>query len=537
MSGNGPFRAALYLRLSRDDEGAGESASITTQRGILRDFALAQGIAVAGEYVDDGFSGTSYERPAFRRMVEDIEAGRVNCVITKDLSRLGRNSARTSDLLDEFFPAHGVRYISVIDGYDSLHLTGGLAMTAPLMMAVHEMYARDLSCKIRASFKSKMENGEFIGSFAPYGYQKDPENKNRLVVDPEAASVVREIFRLAADGRPPGEIAKGLNGRNVPAPAAYRRLSRPQSGAGSYTGRGEWTSSGVCRLLRDTVYLGHTSQGKTVKLSFKSKATRQKSPEEWVVVKNTHEPIVSEELFRAAGSRVVARRRPPGKGFENVFSGIARCADCGRSMTTAPGRRKGSSYNLCCGGYKSRGAGECGNHFIEYDFLYDVVLQELRALLSLSDGRRAAVADALRRGEEQRRRRENAALTQSVERLERRAREVSALLKRLYEDRAFGRVSEAMYEKLSAEYDAELSGAEASLRLLRRRLEPGGGSDRDFFEALNGVGEVSVLTKPLLRKFVDRIEVGQGEYVADGQGKRRKVQKLIIFYKFSAQTE
>lgn len=534
------FRAALYLRLSRDDEGTGESSSITTQRGILRDYAKSHELHVVDEYVDDGFSGTNYERPAFKRMVEDIEAGKVNCVITKDLSRLGRNSARTSDLLDEYFPAHGVRYISVIDGYDSLNLTGGLVMTTPLMMAVHEMYARDISCKIRTSLKSKMENGEFIGSFAPYGYQKDPENKNHLVVDYQAALVVREIFRMAADGHSPGEIAKYLNGKKVPTPAMYRCLNRPYLNIDNYSERKEWTSSGLCKMLRDTVYLGHTSQGKTVKVSFKSKATQQKRPDEWVVVKNTHEPIISEELFQAVRRRVAARRCPPAKEFENVFSGIARCPDCGRTMTTAPGRRKGVTYNLCCGGYKSYGAGECSNHFIAYDFLYDVVLQELRGWLALSDEDRERIADELRRGEAQRQRQQNSGLMQSVEKLERRAQELSTLLKRIYEDYAFNRVSEAMYEKLSAGYDAELASVEASVRLLRQRLEPGSvdiDSYRKFFDRLNGVGEITVLTKPLLRRFIDLIEVGQGEYVGDEQGKRRKMQKVKIFYRFTGRAD
>ena len=534
------FKTALYLRLSKDDEGTGESSSITTQRGILRDYAKTHDMHVVDEYVDDGFSGTNYERPAFKRMVEDIEAGKVNCVITKDLSRLGRNSARTSDLLDEYFPAHGVRYISVIDGYDSLHLTSGVVMTAPLMMAMHEMYARDIICKIRTSFKSKMENGEFIGNFAPYGYQKDPENKNHLVVDYQASLVVQEIFRMAADGHPPSEIAQYLNRKKVPTPAMYRCLNRPYLNIDNYSERKEWTSSGLCKILRDTVYLGHTSQGKTVKVSFKSRTTQQKSPDEWIVVKNTHEPIISEDLFQAVRRRTVARRFLPTKGFENVFSGIARCPDCGRTMTTAPSRKKGVTYNLCCGGYKSYGAKECSNHFISYDFLYDVVLQELRGWLSLSDEDRELIIDELRRGEAQRQQQQNSGLMQSIEKLERRAQELSMLLKRIYEDYAFNRVSEAMYEKLSADYDSELSSVEASVRLLRQRLEPSTvdiDSYQKFFDLLNDVGEITVLTKPLLRKFIDRIEVGQGEYVEDEHAKRRKMQKVKIFYKFIGQID
>lgn len=540
QQGNRVYKTALYLRLSRDDEGVGESSSITTQRGILQDYAKTHGLHVVGEYVDDGFSGTNYERPAFKRMVEDIEAGKVNCVITKDLSRLGRNSARTSDLLDEYFPSHDVRYISVIDGYDSLNLTSGVVMTAPLMMAMHEMYARDISCKIRSSFKSKMENGEYIGSFAPYGYQKDAENKNHLVVDYQVAHIVQEIFQMAADGQNPSEIARYLNSKNIATPAMYRCLTRPYLNMDDYSKRKEWTSFIVCAMLRNTVYLGHTTQGKTSKVSFKSKAIQSKNPDEWIVVKNTHEPIISEDLFQAARTRVVARRQPPTKGFENVFSGIARCPDCGRTMTTAPSRKKGVTYNLCCGGYKTYGSRECSNHFISYDFLYDTVLQELRGWLSLPDTDRDAIVNELRQEEVLRQRQANAGVAQSFEKMEHRMQELSTLLKKLYEDYAFNRISETMYKNLSSDYEAELASIDQSAEKLRQRLVPDtseSDSYQEFFALLDEMEEITTLTKPLIRKFIDRIEVGQGVYVKDEQGKRKKVQKLKIFYKFIGQIE
>lgn len=532
------YRTALYLRLSKDDEGTGESASITTQRGILQDYAKANGLQVVDEYVDDGFSGTNYERPAFKRMVEDIEAGRVNCVITKDLSRLGRNSARTSDLLDEYFPAHGVRYISIIDGYDSLHLTSGVVMTAPLMMAMHEMYARDISCKIRTSFKNKMENGEYIGSFAPYGYQKDPDNKNHLVVDYQVAHIVREIFEMAADGNAPSAIARYLNSRNIATPAMYRCLTRPYLNMDDYSKRKEWTSAIVCELLRNTVYLGHTSQGKTSKVSFKSKVLQTRKPDEWIVVKNTHEPIISEDLFQAVRNRVIARRQPPTKGFENIFSGIARCADCGRTMTTAPSRKKGATYNLCCGGYKTYGSGECSNHFIDYDLLYDTVLQELKRWLSLPDEDRETIVNELQQEEAQRQQQSNAGAAQSLARMEQRLQELSILLKKLYEDCAFNRISATMYEKLSADYESELSSLEQSIKQLQQSLKPdtsGSDSYREFFALLDEMEELTTLTKPILRKFIDRIKVEQGEYIKGENGKRIKKQKVQIFYRFIGQ--
>ena len=532
-SGSAGFRTALYLRLSRDDAGGGESSSITTQRSILREYAARQGFEVIDEYIDDGYSGTTFERPGFLRMLRDIELGRINCVLTKDLSRLGRNSARTSDLLDEYFPARGVRYISVTDGYDSHRLTGGAAMAAPLLAVMHEMYARDISGKIRSSFRSKMEKGEFIGSFAPYGYKKDTEhgNKNALVPDPPAAKIVREIFRMAAEGRSPGEIAGQLNRRSAATPLEYRRTglicldpARRQK---------NWSSSTVCKLLRNRVYLGITLQGKTEKLSFKSGASRPKPREEWIAVPGTHEAIVSEEQFRLAGSRVVSRRRPPAGGFVNVFSGLAICADCGGNMTPAPTGKNRASPRLCCGGYKSRGAGACSSHLTDYSLLYDAVLGELRTLLSLSEEEKAALAKkvsrALSSGDD--------SVSEALHHMAKRSEEVTGLMKRLYEDRAKGFVSPGVFEKLSGEYASESSSLERSMRALSGQAEAdsrGGAPERDISAALDRLSSPGSLSKPLLGAFIDRIEIEQERQNADGDGKKHKVQKVHIYYRFSA---
>lgn len=533
---NKMYKTAIYLRLSKDDEGAGESSSITTQRGILREYAKTHGLSVVDEYVDDGYSGTNFDRPAFKRMIYDIEAGRVNCVITKDLSRLGRNSARTSDLLDEYFPAQGVRYISVIDGYDSLNLTNGIVMTAPLMMAMHEMYARDISCKIKTSFRTKMENGEYIGSFAPYGYRKDENNRNHLVVDRQVSHIVQEIFQLAADGHAPGEIAKLLNGKGISTPSVYQRNSRAYQATKDTSRRKEWTSSIVCKMLSNIVYLGHTAQGKTAKLSFKSSAAKSKGRDEWIVVKNTHEALVSEELFRLVRSRTVSRKSPPTKGFENVFSGIARCADCGRSMTTAPSRKKGSTYNLCCGGYKSGGAERCSNHFIDYDFLYETVTQELQGLFKLSEGEKRTIASELAQEELRREEKYDPNDARSLGKMQQRAGEVSTLIKKLYEDYSFGRISAVVYDALAKDYEAELTSLERSIGELRKRQNSNNSSEEpheELLSLLNGITKPSTLTKALLKKFVDRIEVEQGYYGVNKTGKRQKIQKIRIYYCFA----
>lgn len=512
MSGEKRWTAGLYMRLSRDDEGEGESASIGTQREILRSFAREQGIAVYDEYIDDGWSGTNFQRPAFTRMMEDIRAGRLNCVIAKDLSRLGRNSARGADLLDEIFPSRGVRFISVLDGYDSLQRNCGLALAAPLMMSVHELYARETSAKIRASLRAKMERGEYIGSFAPYGYQKAPDNKNRLVPDGQAGPVVREIFRRAAEGESPGEIAAELNRRGIASPLEYRRTGRLCCGAGAEK---RWSAGGVARILGDRVYLGETAQGRREKLSYKSSVTLEKSPEDWVVVRETHEPLTDPACFAAARRYSAARRRAARGGFCNAFSSLAFCAQCGRAMTTAPSRKKGVSHKLCCGGYKAGGAARCSNHFIDYELLCQAVLMALGRELEKEAGAAEALEEALK-AETGRKPRDNGAAKA-------RLKELARIEARLYEDMALGRLREEEYDQMRADYEAE-----------RQRLEgqaaqegPEEGIREQILCALRPVA----LDRGLVSALIARIEVEQGEYVQTEAG-REKRQRIHIFWRW-----
>lgn len=538
MRGMQVYKAALYLRLSKDDEGVGESSSITTQRSILREYAAKHGFAIEDEYTDDGYSGTNYDRPEFKRMIADIESGKINCVITKDLSRLGRNSARTTDLLDEYFPKHRVRYISVIDGYDSFNLTSGTAMTASFMTVMNEMYARDTSNKIRSAFNAKMEKGEYISSFAPYGYKKDVENgnKNRLVIDYKVAHIIREIFTMAADGTAPREIAKHLNDKGVATPAVYRCMTRPYLNLDNYSSRKEWTSSMICKMLRNEVYLGKTLQGKTGKISFKSKVVQTRPREEWIVVENTHEPLISEEIFKLVRSRCVSRRSVPTKGFKNVFSGIAKCADCGRNISLAPTKKKGATYNLCCGGYKTYNSKECSNHFIDYDLLCDVVLQELRGWLALSEKDKDEIVQEIEREGKMQDVISHDETAQVIVDIKNRMQGIMSLIKKLYEDYTFGRINDVIYKSLTEDYSTELADLEKAKKELEERADSKKQNKKeksnDLFELLSDITEVKELTPDLLRRFIRRIEVEQGEYYRDESGVREKRQKVRIYYRF-----
>lgn len=340
------YAAALYLRLSRDDEGAGDSASIVSQREILTRYARERDFPVYGEYVDDGWSGTNFDRPAFKRMLEDIEAGRVNLVLTKDLSRLGRDYIETGRYTEIYFPSRRVRYIAVNDGYDSENPDSDIA---PFRNVINEMYARDTSRKIRSAFAARMQSGAFIGNFAPYGYRKDPADRHHLIPHGQTAPVVQRIFRMAAEGWTPSWIARELSGEGIPPPAVQRLLDR--GGEAPFPQR-EWTAASVARIVRNVVYLGHMAQGKTTRLSFKSGVTVRNPKAEWVVVKDTHAPLVGQEEFERVGRRLSGRTYTGRGEFRNLFSGLARCADCGKGMSTVGTRRREGEADLACGGYK-----------------------------------------------------------------------------------------------------------------------------------------------------------------------------------------
>lgn len=527
------YKAALYMRLSKDDDGTGESASISTQRKMLRAYAGENGYGIYGEYVDDGYSGTNFERPAWTRLLKDIEAKRVNLVITKDLSRLGRDYIMTGQYTEIYFPSRGVRYIAINDGYDS---AGPWSDIAPFKNIVNEMYARDTSKKIRSAFQTKIREGAFIGNFAPYGYQKDPEDKNHLLIDPVTAPIVREIFERAEEGAAPSQIAKSLNQRGVLPPALYRCARRPYLNPDDYSRRKEWTSGTICKMLNNPVYLGHIVQGKTAKVSFKSGITLKKPREEWVVVKDKHEPVISKEVFERVRNRSISRKNPPGTGFSNLFSGFARCADCGRSMSTTGARGKEGVRKLVCGRYKLYGSRECTNHFMDYELLYEIVLEELRILLTFSEGEKREIVEALK---EPFSRREPTGEKKAVSALKKREKEIQCIIGKLYEDRVNGRIGEERFYKMMDSYEKEQKEITTGLSAVQRpHPSQKGGLEGVYLLVclMEEINRKKGLSPEVLGKFIEKIEICQGGGEGNGQ-KGHKCQTIRIYYRAAAPME
>lgn len=533
MKAGSIYTAALYMRLSKDDDGAAESASIITQRKMLRSYAAEHGYAVFGEYVDDGWSGTNFDRPDFKRMIGDIEAKKVNLVITKDLSRLGRDYITAGQYTEIYFPSKGVRYIAINDGYDS---DSPYSDIAPFKNVINEMYARDTSKKIRSAFATKMRDGAYIAAFAPYGYQKDPADKNHLVVDARSGEVVKRIFRMAAEGALPIEIARSLNEQRVPSPAVYRCMTHEGLEVNAYSKRQEWTSATITKMLRNVVYLGHIAQGKTTKISFKSHLTLSNPRDEWIVVENTHEALVDQETFDLVRRRTMARTCEKKGRFYNLFSGIAKCADCGRNMSATGTRKKGSPANLTCGGYKLYGAEECSNHFIDYNVLYEIVQASLREQLAISREERAAILEhaqkkqAASAGRQER--------SKEISGIKKRLRELEGIIAKLYEDNAAGRLGDARMTKLLPKYEQEAETLEQRLAALQNENatpEPSFQEAREKLDKLlRQITDVTELTPKLLFKLVDHIEIGQGYYERGEHGKV-KHQTVKIFYRFQTQ--
>lgn len=503
--GERQYKAALYMRLSKDD-GNGESASINTQRSMLRTYADRNGFSVYGEYTDDGYSGTTYERPAWKRLLADIEAEKVNLVITRDLSRLGRDYILTGQYTEIYFPAKGVRYIAVNDGYDSNNRGNDLA---PFQNIVNEMYARDTSKKIRSALKTKMEDGAYIGNYAPYGYRKDPGDKNHLLIDPLTAPVVRDIFERASRGEPPLKIAKELNERCIKTPAGYRRFKRQEADMETAGEEKGWTSSTICKILSNRVYTGDMVQGKTSKLSFKSQMTLRIPKEEWIVVENKHDPIVSRDLFEQAGRRSVPRKRSKSAQFSNAFSGLVYCGDCKRLMTTTGGSHK-EDRKLVCSGYKQYGRTSCTNHYMNYDLLCQIVSQELETLITLSEEEKKEISGQL---EFYGRNRGNPEEKRAAASLKKRERQIERIIGKLYEDRVNEVVEEERFCKLLTSYEQELKeiGAEAntlkqmSKYVLKNMEDP----EKAVDCLLNEIREKRIPAFDLLHQFIDRIEIFQ----------------------------
>ena len=384
------YDAALYLRLSRDDIEDGsaktESDSIANQRELLRSFVKSQpDIQIFDIYVDDGYSGGNFDRPEFKRMTKDIESGKVNCVIVKDLSRFGREYIEAGRWIEKIYPALNVRFISVTDQFDSNTADSSeKSFVVPVKNFLNESYCRDISGKVRSHQKIKREKGEFIGAFAPYGYRKDSENKNRLVVDAEAADVVRKIFAWKMEGFSLGAIAEKLNERQILSPKAYKKANGENYNSGFVgTDTPKWSAVQIKRILTNEVYIGNLVQGKQERISYKVKKRLNKPETEWARVKDTHPAIIKQSEFEVV-QKLLQYDGRASKTAEHAsfFSGFVFCGDCGTPMIRRVNRYKDREKAFYICQTKNKG-GACTRHSVSEEVLKKIVLKEIQIYTAL----------------------------------------------------------------------------------------------------------------------------------------------------------
>ena len=387
----GIFRAADYLRLSKEDgdfsfsPGKQESNSISSQRELIKSFVSQRpDIELVAEFVDDGFTGTNFDRPNFQKMMEDVERGEINCIIVKDLSRFGREYIDAGNYIEKMFPKKGIRFIAVNDHYDSLTATGpNDSMIIPFINLLNDSYSRDISIKIRTNLEIKRQRGEFIANFAAYGYMKDPENKNRLIIDPEAATIVREIFRWKIEGVSPANIARRLNERGTLCPAAYKKACGSHYASGfSSNMQPAWNPVSVQRILTNEIYCGVLIQGRRTTANYKVKTSILKSEDEWVRVENAHEAIITRGQFHVV-QRLMSEDCRSHRGEDTVYplSGRVYCGDCGtpakRVVSCNNGKRY--AYYVCPNSYQGGG---CAKRRISEKELESAALSALRLQIS-----------------------------------------------------------------------------------------------------------------------------------------------------------
>ena len=529
-----------YLRLSNEEAQGGESSSITNQRMIVQNYCKQNGISLVREFVDDGYSGGNFDRPAFQEMMKQLQQGKANTVITKDLSRLGRDMREASYYAEQFFPEHGIHYIAISDNFD----TEQENIMAPFLFAMNEVYLRDGSRKVKDVLRSKRENGQYCAC-PPYGYRKDTKDKHRLAPDEMTAPVVLRIFEQAARGDSSRKIALDLNEDGVIPPLKYRVLYRDEfSEDGAARASDLWSYTTVKRILKNPVYLGHTLLGKSKKVSVKSKKKIPVPKEDWAVTENTHPPLVSTDLYERAQVNL-GRGSRDYRAYEQVrksiFSGIAVCSKCGYSLcscgTVYKGEREKYWY-LVCNNLSSRSTHRCeAGARIRYDDLVEIVRRDLEKLIEFS---REETEEITRKAVERARELSGEAdVPKQLRLIEKQLENSSRMLERMYRDNASGILSDTQLENMARKLSDEMKELDRRAAELRAgRLE----SDKvreaytEFFELAKKYAHIEKLDREILHTFIERIEVSkkvlpEGRKVASHKSSCYS-QNIRIFYRF-----
>lgn len=502
------YHAALYIRLSKEDESEGPSQSVQNQESLLREFVQQHQLSVYDTYIDDGWSGTSFDRPAFQRMTADIEAKKVNMVITKDLSRLGRDYILTGHYMERYFPEHRVRYISLLDGIDT-----GVDSTAnditPFRAIMNDMYAKDISKKIKSVKRDKQRKGQFIGGKPVYGYKMHPTEKNKIVIDEEVAPIVRRIFTLALSGMSCRNIATLLNQEGVPTPATYAHL--PVAKPGPYTGL--WSSERISDMLQNETYIGNMVQGRSVKISYKSKKCLKQDPANWVVVEGTHDPLVDRETFQKVRMLVNSRRHTRSRTYDFLLKGLIFCHECGYPLAVLNrknARGEDVLYFVCRTYQRFTKAGVCSCHSIKEKTVTDAVVAKVRevcqAYLNPDELLPVAQEAAENAGKQ-------SSLESELQALQSKIDSLTANLDRMYTDRLSGLLPEADFQRIFGRIKLEREQLEEKRQELELRKKSPARSEDRAKELVQRFIETAGESRELLVSLIERVELTEDKEI------------------------
>ena len=505
-------KTALYCRLSQDDGLEGDSNSIQNQKNILQKFAEDHHFPNPCFYVDDGFSGGNFQRPAFQQMISDMENGEIGIIVTKDLSRLGRNQLHTGLYIEERFPMFGVRYIAINDNVDTDSSESNDLM--PFKNLFNEWFIRDTSRKIRAVLKAKAERGERLGTRAPYGYIKDPETK-KLAVDDEAAAIVRRIFAMCASGNGPSQIARILKKEQVLTPTMYAYTRYGMNHTCLDTAHPyNWSDSAIANLLENEIYLGNTVNMKYSTKSYKDKRRAEHSREECLVFENTHPALITREVWDIVQRVRKNKRRLTKMEEQSKYSGLVFCADCGSNMVLHRAHTMSASYNhFTCRTYKKDGEA-CTGHYIRECVLDEIVLEDLRRVTAMARERPEEFAAYIGSRQSAEIQREIRRQEKELAAMRKRKAELDAIFKKLYEDSVLSRITTEQFQMLSSSYTEEqnqiaagIPQKEADIQRLRETVS---GTD-GFPDKAKRYMDITELTPELLRLFIEKIVVHEKE--------------------------
>ena len=502
------YHVALYIRLSKEDESEGPSASVTNQKSLLHEFVRQHHLSVYDTYVDDGWSGTNFDRPEFQRMIGDIEAKKVNMVITKDLSRLGRDYIMTGHYMERYFPEKRVRYISLLDGIDT-----GVESTAnditPFRAIMNDMYAKDISKKIKSVKRDKQRKGQFIGGKPVYGYKLHPTEKNKIVIDEDAAPTVRRIFGMALDGMSCRQIASRLNAECVPTPAAYAGL--PVAKPGPYTGL--WSSERISDMLQNETYIGNMVQGRSVKISYKSKKCLKQAKENWVVVEGTHEPLIDPETFQKVRMLVNSRKHTRSRTYDFLLKGMIFCHECGYPLAVL--NRKNAAgedvlYFVCRTYQRFTKAGVCTCHTIKEKTVTDAVIAKVREVCGAYINPTELLPIAQEAVEQARK--ENALETE-MQAIQSKIDSLTANLDKMYMDRLTGLLAEADFERIYSKVKLERSLLEEKRQELELRKKSPVRTEDRAKELVRRFVDSAFTSRELLVSLIERVELTKDKQV------------------------